>query len=74
MQTEELDYELPQAAIAQHPAEPRDSSRLLVDRGPGAWPEHRLTRDLPELVGPGDVLVVNDSRVMPARLRLRKAT
>ena len=74
MRTEELDYELPQGAIAQQPAEPRDSSRLLVDRGPAASPEHRLTRDLPQLVGPGDVLVVNDSRVMPARLRLRKAT
>ena len=74
MRTEELDYELPQAAIAQQPAEPRDSSRLLVDRGPAALPEHRLTRDLPELLGPGDVLVVNDSRVMAARLRLRKAT
>ncbi len=74
MLTEELDYELPQSAIAQHPAEPRDSSRLLVDRGPAALPQHCLSRDLPELVGPGDVLVVNDSRVMPARLRLRKAT
>ncbi len=74
MRTEELDYELPQAAIAQQPAEPRDSSRLLVDCGPAALPEHRLTRDLPELLGPGDVLVVNDSRVMAARLRLRKAT
>jgi S-adenosylmethionine:tRNA ribosyltransferase-isomerase len=70
----ELNYELPEAAIAQQPAEPRDSSRLLVDRGPNALPEHRLTRDLPELVGPGDVLVVNNSRVMPARLRLAKAT
>ncbi len=69
-----MDYELPQAAIAQQPAEPRDSSRLLVDRGPGALPEHRRTRDLPELLGPGDVLVVNNSRVMAARLRLGKAT
>ena len=74
MRTEELDYELTEAAIAQRPAEPRDSSRLLVDRGPATPPEHRMTRDLPELLGPGDVLVVNDSRVMPARLRLRKAT
>lgn len=74
MRTEELHYELPQAAIAQQPAEPRDSSRLLVDRGPATSPEHRLSRDLPELVGPGDVLVVNDSRVMAARLRLHKAT
>lgn len=74
MRTEELHYELPEAAIAQQPAEPRDSSRLLVDRGPTSPPEHRLTRDLPELLNPGDVLVVNNSRVMPARLRLRKAT
>ena len=74
MRTEELHYELPPAAIAQEPAEPRDSSRLLVDRGPSTPPEHRLTRDLPELLGPGDVLVVNDSRVMAARLRLNKAT
>ncbi len=74
MQTAELDYELPEAAIAQQPAEPRDSSRLLVDRGPCIQPEHRYTRDLPELLGPGDVLVVNNSRVMAARLRLRKAT
>lgn len=74
MRTAELSYELPEAAIAQQPAEPRDSSRLLVDRGPTAPPEHRQTRDLPELLGPGDVLVVNDSRVMPARLHLQKAT
>ena len=74
MRTEELDYELPHSAIAQQPAEPRDSSRLLVDQGPAALPEHRLTGDLPELLGPGDVLVVNDSRVMAARLRLCKAT
>ena len=74
MRTEELHYELPEAAIAQQPAEPRDSSRLLVDRGSGAPPEHRLTRDLPDLLSPGDVLVVNDSRVMSARLHLRKAT
>ncbi len=74
MRTSELHYELPDAAIAQQPAEPRDSSRLLVDRGSGAPPEHRLTRDLPDLLSPGDVLVVNDSRVMSARLKLRKAT
>ena len=74
MRTQELHYELPDAAIAQQPAEPRDSSRLLVDNGPGVPVEHRLTRDLPELLGPGDVLVVNDSRVMAARLHLRKAS
>jgi S-adenosylmethionine:tRNA ribosyltransferase-isomerase len=74
MRTDELDYHLPEAAIAQHPVEPRDAARLLVDRGPRQAPEHRLVADLPELVGPGDVVVVNDTRVRRARLRGRKAT
>ena len=69
-----FDYELASSAIAQHPIEPRDAARLLVDRGPGVAPLHRHVRDLPELVGPGDVLVVNDTRVRPARLHLRKPT
>ncbi len=64
-------YDLPDAAIAQRPVEPRDAARLLVATGP-AHPEHRHVRDLPELLGPGDVLVVNTSRVLPARLRLTK--
>jgi S-adenosylmethionine:tRNA ribosyltransferase-isomerase len=67
-------YDLPEAAIAQVPAEPRDAARLLVDRGPGAEPDHRIVRDLPDLLGPGDVLVLNETRVLPARLRLRKPT
>ena len=74
MQSSRFDYELPAERIAQEPAHPRDGSRLLVDRGPGADPDHRLTRDLPDLVGPGDLLVVNDTRVLPARLMLRKPT
>ena len=69
-----FDYDLPPEAIAQQPIEPRDAARLLVDAGPGAPPAHRHVRDLPELVGPGDLLVVNDTRVRPARLRLRKPT
>lgn len=69
-----FDYDLPPEAIAQHPIEPRDAARLLVDAGPGAPPTHRHVRDLPELVGPGDLVVVNDTRVRPARLRLRKPT
>jgi S-adenosylmethionine:tRNA ribosyltransferase-isomerase len=72
--TTELDYELPGTSIAQVPVEPRDAARLLVDRGPGAPPAHRTVADLPSLVGPGDLIVVNDTRVIPARLRLRKAT
>jgi S-adenosylmethionine:tRNA ribosyltransferase-isomerase len=54
--------------------EPRDAARLLVDHGAGRAPDHRTVADLPDLVGPGDLLVVNDTRVLPARLHLRKAT
>ncbi|MGI8753788.1 MAG: S-adenosylmethionine:tRNA ribosyltransferase-isomerase [Acidimicrobiales bacterium] len=68
------EYALPEKAIAQHPIEPRDGARLLVALDPRAAPEHRHVRDLPALVGPGDVVVVNTSRVLPARLRLRKQT
>lgn len=71
MHLDDVDYDLPPEAIATVPAEPRDSARLLVDRGQAA-PEHRNVWDLPELLQPGDVLVVNDSRVIPARLRLRR--
>lgn len=74
MRMDEFDYELPHAAIAQVPAEPRDSARLLVDRGPCHAPEHRRIADLPSLLGTGDVLVVNETKVMPARLPLRKRT
>lgn len=69
-----FDYALPPEAIAQQPVEPRDAARLLVDAGPEGPAEHRHVRDLPDLVGPGDLLVVNDTRVRPARLRLRKST
>jgi len=72
MDATEIDYELPASAIAQHPVEPRDSARLLVDRGPGSPVEHRHVADLDDLLGPHDLLVVNDTRVIPARLRLRK--
>jgi S-adenosylmethionine:tRNA ribosyltransferase-isomerase len=74
MDTDALDYDLPVSAIAQVPVEPRDSARLLVDRGPGAPPEHRHVRDLPSWLRPGDVVVVNTTRVLPARLRLAKPT
>ena len=68
------DYDLPEAAIAQTPVEPRDSARLLDALDPGGQVIHRSVRDLPGLVGPGDVVVVNDSRVIPARLRLSKTS
>lgn len=71
MQIADFDYDLPDHAIATEPAEPRDSARLLVDRGDDVA-EHRRVRDLPDLLQPGDLLVVNDSRVIPARLRLHR--
>lgn len=73
MRLEDLDYELDPALIAQVPIEPRDAARLLVDRG-SAPPEHRHVRVLSELLAPGDLVVVNDTKVIPARLRLRRAS
>ena len=67
-------YEIPESAIAQVPAEPRDAARLLVDGGPQRLPEHLTVRDLPSLLRAGDVLVLNETRVLPARLRLAKPT
>ena len=68
MKTSDFFYELPEELIAQTPAEPRDSSRLLaMDRATGAL-EHRRFRDIVDFLRPGDVLVVNNSRVIPARL------
>ncbi len=69
---EDLDYDLPADAIAQAPLRERDRARLLVDGPEGV--SHRHVSDLPELLGPGDVVVVNDTRVLPARLRMRRAT
>ena len=61
-------YELPEELIAQTPAEPRDSSRLFVyDRATGRR-EHRIFRDIKEDLRPGDVLVINNTKVLPARL------
>jgi S-adenosylmethionine:tRNA ribosyltransferase-isomerase len=72
MRVAELDYELPEALIAQAPAEPRDAARLLLlPRAGGAALDRRFS-DLPELLDPGDLLVMNDSRVLPARLLGRK--
>jgi S-adenosylmethionine:tRNA ribosyltransferase-isomerase len=71
MHVSELDYTLPPELIAQRPAERRDASRLLVfDRATGEV-RHRLFRELPELLG-GELVVVNDTRVVPARLRLER--
>lgn len=72
MDTAAFDYDLPETAIAQTPTEPRDAARLLIDRGPGVAPAHGHITDLPSLLGPGDVVVVNTTRVLPARLRATK--
>jgi S-adenosylmethionine:tRNA ribosyltransferase-isomerase len=71
MDLDDFAYDLPATAVAQHPAQPRDAARLLVDRG-AAGVDHRHVADLPALVRPGDLLVVNTTRVLPARLRLTK--
>src|SRR6478735_1364689 len=71
MRLADIDYQLAPERIAQQPIEPRDAARLLVDRGSAA-PEHRHVRDLPELLGEGDLVVVNDSKVIPARLQLQR--
>ena len=68
MKTSDFDYELPQELIAQEPAADRDGCRLLVmDRATGAL-EDRIFRDIIDYLEPGDLLVANETRVMPARL------
>ncbi|WP_443685057.1 tRNA preQ1(34) S-adenosylmethionine ribosyltransferase-isomerase QueA [Phascolarctobacterium succinatutens] len=70
----DFDYDLPQELIAQHPMEPRDHSRLLVvDKKTGEI-EHKHFYDLVNYLKPGDVLVFNDTRVIPARLHGTKDT
>jgi S-adenosylmethionine:tRNA ribosyltransferase-isomerase len=68
LKTSDFDYELPKELIAQHPATTRDASRLMVlDRATGSI-AHKIFRDLPEFIREGDLLIVNDTRVIPARL------
>jgi S-adenosylmethionine:tRNA ribosyltransferase-isomerase len=74
LRVDDFAYDLPPDAIAQTPAEPRDASRLLVlERGSGEI-HHARFRDIGRWLGAGDLLVVNDSRVMPARLRATRDT
>lgn len=73
MQLSDIDYDLPESLIAQKPIEPRDAARLLVALD-DANIQHLHIRDLDSLLQPGDVLVVNDTRVLPARLHLQRRT
>jgi S-adenosylmethionine:tRNA ribosyltransferase-isomerase len=71
MKVDLFDFELPAERIAQHPARPRDAARLLHMRADGTL-DDRAVRDLPSLLRPGDVLVGNDTRVIPARITGRR--
>jgi S-adenosylmethionine:tRNA ribosyltransferase-isomerase len=68
MRLSDFDFDLPRELIAEHPARPREAARLLVVPGAGSF-EDRGVRDLPALLRAGDLLVLNDTRVIPARLR-----
>lgn len=71
MRVDLFDFDLPQELIALRPVSPRDSARMLVSRGNDPF-EDRVVRDLPSLLQPGDVLVFNDTRVIPAQLEGRR--
>lgn len=68
MRLEDFDFELPEELIAQHPVEPRDSSRLMVVKRFSGEIKHQIFRDLPDFLQAGDVLVLNNTKVIPARL------
>src|SRR5438034_5977817 len=69
----DFDYDLPQELIAQIPIEPRDASRLLVVHRDSGKFEHRHFRDIGAYLRPGDLLIANQSRVLPARLLGQRA-
>jgi S-adenosylmethionine:tRNA ribosyltransferase-isomerase len=74
MRISDFDYRLPESAIAQTPAEPRDSSRLLVLHRDTGELEHHIFRDITDYLKAGDLLVLNQTRVIPARIFARKET
>ena len=74
MKTSDFDYILPPESIAQSPVEPRDSSRLLVLNRTTGTLEHAFFREIGRYLHPDDLLVVNRTRVIPARLFARKPT
>ena len=74
MKTSDFDYHLPESSIAQTPLEPRDSSRLLVLNRQTGELEHRIFNQIGDFLNPGDLLVLNQTRVIPARIYARKPT
>src|SRR5215211_4960019 len=74
MKTSDFDFDLPESSIGQTPAEPRDSSRLLVLHRDSGELEHRIFRDVSGYLRAGDLLVLNQTRVIPARIYARKET
>jgi len=74
MKTSDFDYDLPESSIAQTPAEPRDSSRLLVLHRDTGELEHRIFRDVIDYLHARDLLILNQTRVIPARIYARKTT
>jgi len=74
MKLSDFDYDLPKELIAQHPAEKRDESRLLVLHKDTGKIEHRVFRDIIEYLNPGDLLVLNNTKVLPAKFLGRKET
>ena len=74
MRTSGLDYELPEDLIAQSPADPRDASRLMVVDVRRGTVSHHTFRDMPRFLLPGDALILNETKVLPARLEAKKPT
>jgi S-adenosylmethionine:tRNA ribosyltransferase-isomerase len=74
MDVRDFDYDLPDAAVAQRPVEPRDMARLLVHGRADGRTRHRHIMDLVDELAPGDLLVANDTRVLPARVLARRAS
>lgn len=72
MKVSDFDYELPEELIAQHPSEKRDEARLMVLNRKGEKIEHKIFKDIVDYLNPGDCLVLNNTKVLPARLYGKK--
>ena len=72
LRTEELDFVIPDSCIATQPASPRDSARLMVVPLDGSAVQHRVVRDLPDILHSDDTLVLNHTRVLPARFHTKR--